>query len=236
MSRSDEFIRLYNIVDEHLRRITGLERERSFAHVVKTAARRDKAVRAHQDLLIGFGELRNAIVHDRHYPHKVIAEPHPDVVEEFARIVRVVTSPPKLVPKFQRPIRCFRPAEPLIEALAYMRDNDYSQIVVEGDQGLNLLTTEAVARWFERKADDDLVSVRETTVGDALQHQPPGSFAIMSRDQTTFDALDLFSQLPAAGRSRLFAIIITHSGKPTETPLGIVTPWDLVGDDSREHW
>lgn len=232
-SRADEFIGLYNTINRHLRRITGLEREKSFATVVRTAAGRDPAVRANQDLLIGFGGLRNAIIHDRHYPSRVIAEPHAEAVEEFARIVNLVTSPPKLLPRFHRSIRCFGPDEPLVEALAYMRDNDYSQIVVDGDQGLDLLTTEGVARWFERQADDDLVSVRDTTVGDALQHQPQGSVTIIGRDRTIFDALDIFSQLPTPGRSRLFAIIITHSGKSTESPLGIITPWDLVAYDQE---
>lgn len=227
-SRADEFLRLYNEVDDYLRRRTGLDSTDGFSFVVKRAAERDSAVRRFRESLIGYGDLRNAIIHNRRYPDEIIAEPHPDAVADLRNIVSMVTSPPKLIPTFSVDLRLFTVDEPLIAALTYMRSQDYSQVVVRNGEELDLLTTEGIARWFERQADEDIISVRETTVGDAVAEQPGGSFRLMSRGASVFDAQDSFSKLPTPNVSRLNAIIITHSGKLAEKPLGIVTPWDLI--------
>ena len=102
---------------------------------------------------------------------------------------------------------------------------------------LDLVTTEGIARWFERQAGEDLISVRETTVGDVLAEQPRGSFLLMARDATVFDAENAFAQLPNRDVSRLYAIIVTQNGKRTEKPLGIVTPWELLDHvDGSLRW
>ncbi len=131
--------------------MTGLDHGDGFTFVVKTAAKVDRAVSRYRETLIGYGELRNAIVHDRKYPEEIIAEPHPDIVDDLRQIVSMVTSPPRLIPTFAVDLRVFTVDEPLISALAYLRSQDYSQVVVHDGDGLDLVTTEGIARWFERQ-------------------------------------------------------------------------------------
>lgn len=50
------------------------------------------------------------------------------------------------------------------------------------------------------------------------------------------DAHEAFASALERQQPRLFAVIITDSGRPTEPPIGIVTPWDLLGDpESKER-
>lgn len=131
-----------------------------------------------------------------------------------------------LLPRFARHLWLFSPDEPLADAISLMREWDFSQVIVQRDGALGLLTNEGIARWFEHHPDE---SPAEVTIGDALAYDAPGSSAIMSGRQTTGDAMGAFSRALLEGRPRLSAIIITASGSPTDSPRGIVTPWDLVG-------
>jgi hypothetical protein len=65
-------------------------------------------------------------------------------------------------------------------------------------------------------------------VGDVLPYEPEGTYAVMARAKTVHDAHDLFASALANKRPSIFAILITQTGKRTETPIGIVTPWDLM--------
>ncbi|CCF84977.1 CBS domain-containing protein [Nitrolancea hollandica] len=228
MSRASEFIRLYNEVDAYLRRRTGADDRRSFSHVVQSAARTDRAVRHVRDLLIDYGQLRNAIIHSDEYPEKIIAEPNEETVQEFSRIAGLVMSPPRLIPAFQRVIRCFSPDDPVVSALAYMRDRGYSQVVIQTDDGLQVLTVEGIARWLGRRVEENGMRVEDETLSEAVACEPPGSFVVMGRDDTIFDAQAAFIEHPAPGRARLAVIIVTSNGNRSETPLGLVTPWDLM--------
>jgi hypothetical protein len=64
-------------------------------------------------------------------------------------------------------------------------------------------------------------------IGDVGAHEPPTSWGFMKPNQTIDEARTAFLDGSAAPSTRLYAILITHAGKPTEAPLGIVTPWDV---------
>jgi hypothetical protein len=49
----------------------------------------------------------------------------------------------------------------------------------------------------------------------------------MKPDQTVDEARAAFLDGSSAPSTRLYAILVTHSAKATEEPLGIVTPWDV---------
>ncbi len=228
MSRASEFIRLYNEVDAYLRRRTGADDRRSFSHVVQSAARTDRAVRHVRDLLIDYGQLRNAIIHSDEYPEKIIAEPNEETVQEFSRIARLVMSPPRLIPEFQRAVRCFTPEDPVISALACMRAHSYSQVVVQAGDGLRVFTVEGIAGWLGQQIEENGMRVEDEPLSEAVACEPPGSFVVMGRDDTIFDAQAAFAEHPAPGWARLAVIIVTSNGNRSGMPLGLVTPWDLM--------
>jgi hypothetical protein len=230
LNRGDEFVNLYNQLDDHLRSLAGLDRMTSFMAVVDTLARSGNGVvRSYKDQLREFGELRNAIVHDKVFPTKIIAEPLPEVLLQLQRAVDDIISPEHLIPRFQRALKLFGANDPLTDAIAYMHDNNFSQVVVfGGSDEFSLLTAEGISRWLGSKVQEDLISVRDARVGDALKFEPEGSLAVMSRSKTVHDAHDLFASALANKKPRIFAIVITQNGKGTETPIGIATPWDLM--------
>ena len=84
-----------------------------------------------------------------------------------------------------------------------------------------------MTRWLSARASEEVLDLREASVKDALAHtEDPENHQFLKRDATVFDALASFDAFEARGK-RLDALLITHSGKPTEALLGIVTVYDV---------
>ncbi len=228
MQRALDFIRLFNDVDDYLRRMVSADREYSFFRVVDHASEVNRAVYAHRDQLKGYARLRNAIVHYRNYPPEVVAEPSEEALLEFARAVEDVKAPSPLLAIASKEVQVFSPTSGLVAALAYMMENDFSQIVVGLDDSLRLLTTEGIARWLERRAEEGVVNVEAAILPDVLEHEKLPNVVFADRTQSVYDGRALFSQGLARARERIFAVIITESGSDSEVPLGVVTPWDMM--------
>lgn len=227
MRRADRFVELYNQLGDYLLRITGEHRYVSYYELISAAARHHTVVRRYAADLRKYGDLRNAIVHDRGYPAQIIAEPSEAALLRFATIVDHIIKPKRLE-AFSRKLRCFSKDEPLVAGLRYMRDHDYSQVVVRDSGAIALLTTEGIARWLEQQTEQDIISIVDARVGDALAHEVADSFIVMSRDEMIDSAHAAFTSAIELGQPRLVAVIVTQNGRRTETPLGIVTPWDLL--------
>lgn len=226
-TRAREFLRLHNDVENYLKKVVRSTINKPFEKLVELASESSTAgaaVREVQSSLIAYGKLRNAIVHGN---DEIVAEPTEETLQRFKQIVARLLSPPRLLPAFRREIRCFSPADPLAEALRHMRENDFSQVVVRADHGLRLLTVEGITGWLEQ-AVDGVISMESATVGEALAREEPGSFLLMHGNKTVYDVRDAFRSALTRNVPRLFAVIVTQNGKPTEEPVGLVTPWDLV--------
>ena len=113
-----------------------------------------------------------------------------------------------------------------------MRDEDFSQIVIEEKGRVSLLTVEGVAKWLEQQADKDVITVAKVKVSDALACDLPDTFVVMGPEDTIYDAQQAFKNSIEKNRPRLFAVIVTENGKRTGKPIGIVTPWDLTPEEA----
>lgn len=229
-NRGDRFLVLYNQLVDYFRARVEADEWVTFSALVKEISIGNSAVRYHKRQLLKYGELRNAIVHSKTYPDVSIADLHDDTLADFERITEAILAPTKLATQFQKNIRVFDGDEPLVDALRYMKANNFSQVVVRADGRLRLLTTEGVTEWLASQADADIISVRDARVGNALAFDTPDRMFLMRGDRTVFDAYAAF--IPTKAQPRLYAIIVTHNGKTHEAPLGLVTPWDVLQEPS----
>jgi hypothetical protein len=112
-----------------------------------------------------------------------------------------------------------------------MKEHDYSQIVIRRTGRLGLVTPEGITHWILREADSvGLLEPAAASVGDVGAHEPKASGRFMKPDQTVDEARAAFLNGSSAPSTRLYAILVTHTAKATEEPLGIVTPWDVFED------
>ncbi len=229
MRNSDRFLEAFNRIEKHLRKCTGSGKGVSFYQLVEKASRSIPAVRTHKDDLKEFADLRNAIVHER-TDSRVIAEPHDWVVESIEKLANLLLKPPKVIPAFGREVLSLSVQEPVASAIEAMYKHDYSQIpIVRESSFVGLLTANTIARWLGARVKDGMFNLnpKEIRIAEVLRYtEDADNCRFISRDTTLFDVLEHFHEYERKGK-RLEALLITHSGKPTESFLGIITIWDL---------
>jgi len=228
MANSDIFLGHFTAIERRLRDLTHLGREKWFSTLVETALEKSAVVRRYRDDLRKFGELRNAIVHERD-GNRVIAEPNDWAVQRIGAIAEQITQPPRVTPHFTGPVATLLDDNPIAEAVTAMHTHAFSQIPVYRDDTFQgLLTTNTVARWLGANVSEDLVSLRETTIRQVLAHtEDPEHVGFVAPDTTLADVMERFLAREALGK-RLEAILITYDGARTAKPIGIIVTYDLA--------
>lgn len=228
MTNADIFLDHFNTIERHLRDITGIGREKSFSVLVNAAQEKNRVVRHYRNDLYKFGDLRNAIVHERD-GNRVIADPNDWAVQRIRAIAEQITQPPLVLPSFAGEVLTLSDTDPIAVAVTAMHAHAYSQLpIYRGNTFQGLLTTNTVARWLGANVDEDLVSLSETTIGQVLAHtEDPSHVAFVSRNTTLVDVLEQFLAYEAHGK-RLEALIITHDGRHDAKPLGMIVTYDLA--------
>ena len=94
-SCATRFINAYNEIDHALRTQYNFKQNISFTDLVRRCASLNAVIKNHEDDLISFARLRNAIVHS--VGEYIVAEPHENVVSAMEKIMRLVTTPPLAV-------------------------------------------------------------------------------------------------------------------------------------------
>ena len=229
LNRAEEFIQLFNRVEEFLSRLVNRAPYTRFERLVELASADNAAVRANASTLAQFAKLRNAIVHGEGYPPHIVAMPSPETLSKFKQVTHDVIEPTPLSPTFKCQVRCFSTDETLPEVLDFMRKKDFFQVVVRGSDGhLHMLTVEGITWWLADHIRENQHPTDAVMLGDVLVLEPPGAFLIMGPEKTIFDAADAFRNSIHQKATRLYAIIITGNGSDQDNPIGFVTPWDLV--------
>jgi predicted transcriptional regulator len=227
VTRADQFLAAFSRIERKLRDFAEADRSASFYALVDRAAQRSRAVKQFSADLKEYADLRNAIVHERGGGHP-IADPREDTVRAIEEIRAVLEDPPILLQVVKVTVETCRIDDPVGRAARQMYDGDFSQLpVYEESAFAALLTAETVARWLAACLEGGIGIVEEAPVRDVLAHtEDPDNHRLVSRDATVFDALQLFDAYSEHGKS-LDAILVTHSGRREEKPLGIVTIYDI---------
>lgn len=216
MLNSDRFLKTFNMIEHHLRKVTKKEKDTTFSTLIDLASRSDAAVRALKEDLKEFAELRNAIVHDvrKWKDGRPIAEPNDWAVAEIERIASLLTDPPKVIPLFQKKVFTLEVNDPIAKAVKSMFDHSFSQIpIYDGQEFMGLLTTNTVVRWLGACVAEDILSLTETSVASVLSYtEDPDNYCFFGRKATLFEALEKFQDYARDGK-KLEAILITESGK-----------------------
>jgi len=228
---SERFIMAYNRIDKQLQKKAGVERYMGFSQLVRRVARNDSMFAQFEDDLLEYAELRNAIVHELVEPEQVIAEPHESVVERIEQIADIVERPPLVIPKFQREVYSVESNDSILDVMALVRRYGYTQFPVYDDgEFVGLLTDRCIARWLTFELEKVMQSVIEDiSVAEVLIYDKSRgeNVCFLPQSATIFDAYREFERRMITDYPRLEAILITATGRPDETLLGIITPWDM---------
>lgn len=223
------FIAAFNEIEGHCRAALGADEYVGFGKLAREYVAARHLPLKHQEALLAFARLRNAISHEPYLNGRPIADPRPDIVEQIEQLRDLYFKPPTALSVLgQREVCSVAPGQPISAALEYVRRFDYSQLpVYDGGSYAGILTTNAIARWLAAQLAATGGLAEAETVGRVLdfaeQHESAWPVA---RSITAADAVHLLSNGGQGGKP-LTALIITHSGRSTEKPLRVVVDDDL---------
>lgn len=220
----ERFLAAFRGIENHLRSEQGVGGDTPFGTLIRRSSNR--AVGRFVEDLLEFAELRNAITHRRN--ESLLANPTEQATGQLEAILRMLTDPPRLDTVVgTRKVDSCQTSSRVRDAASIMRAGDFSQLpVYEERTFVALLTAETLARWLAAELDRLDGILEDVTVEDALGHtEDSDNNAFLARSATVFEALDLFGQFSARGKT-LDAILVTNDGRDT-APLNIVTIYDI---------
>lgn len=227
-SNARRFITCYNMIDNALRSQLNLRGGISYTEGVRRAARTNSIVRKYEDVLIEFGRLRNAIVHNDNDDF-VIAEPHDKVVEEFEKITELICTPPLALNTVANNVMsCIGYDVKLKEVLEYGYKSGYSNIpIFKNGMLIGVANGQKIAdilgKKIYQKIDIDEY-INNTKIEDVVKEfMSDNYYAIANKDVTLDKVLNMFTD-----NRKLLCILITPTGSLLEEPLGIVTTSDIM--------
>jgi len=226
-TNADRFLDAFKAIEDHLRRTVGETERVDFVDLVALAAQDNAAVRDVADRLRRYARLRNAIVHNANDTRRrAIAEPRKDVVEDIEGIRLVVTKPPLLISVLGGEVTVCLSTDPIQRAAQKMTDGDFSQLPVYGDgHVIDLLTSEAIARWMTQQLTAGSPIDGETPVAEVVGSDPGRGYRVVDRTMTVTEALEAFDEALQAGRI-LNALVVIRSPR-SRTVAGIATVADF---------
>jgi len=223
---SRRFLNAFAGIEQALGKIVKVKRHVPFYQLVDMASKADPFVREIGLELKEYGDLRNAIVHER-IGDQPIAEPHPHVVERLEQIRNLLHSPPTVEDAFLGPVVTCSLDDTLSSAIAKMHTNSFSKLpVYNGSQFAGILTAEAVTYWLGEHMGDDL-NLAQVQVEAVLRYLPnPDNYRFVSPSCSLITVLKIFEDFSHRGK-RLHAVLISSNGSESGTLLGIITVFDL---------
>lgn len=221
------FLDAYNAIDKALRIQYNYKTTISFSDLIRHCADLNTVIRSHENDLINFARLRNAIVHSSDN-NKVIAEPHLDVVLLMEKIAKLITTPPLVADIIrQRQVTIIDATRSLYDLIKETGKTGHGMIPAY--IGNKLV---GIVRW--RKLIEDLATIldtndldsfiRKTSIENYLRMYPQtGHFTIVHKNITIEQALTIFNN-----NRKIAAILITDNGTAMELPIGFLTNADII--------
>lgn len=225
---SERFLSAFNNIDYAIKTRYNFNRSMGFSEAVRRAVAYNYIVRKYEDDLVGYGRLRNAIVHGN--DDFVIAEPHIDVVEKIEKIEKLLTTPPRALDAVaRRDVLSVHAHKSMREVICLISSSGYSNIPVFNDDneiigianGQKIIDAMGKFLLSGGKCDSFLDSVKIEDMLSKIENSD--YYAIAKKDVTVEQALSLFHQ-----NSKLLAVLITPNGGSKEKPLGILTGADVL--------
>lgn len=222
------FIDAYNQIDYALRAQHNFKRSMSFSDMIRRAVGENQIVRKYEDILIDYGRLRNAIIHNGNDEY-IIAEPHDDVVKNITKIAKLISTPPKALDTVcTKDVLSVNFDVSIKKVIELITDSRYSNLpvykngrligVANGQKILDALGNILL----ENKSVDEFIE--KTSIESIMPEQANSMFyEIASATSTIEEILDMFQN-----NRKLLVVIITKTGTLNEAPLGIITATDVM--------
>ena len=214
------FLNAYASIEHSLNTMLHKTDYMPFKKLVHLAAKNNRVVAKHEEILIEYADLRNAIVHQRSREEEIIAEPIDSVTENIERIADLLNQNENVFAYATVPVTTADETTTVKEAYEMLHEVDADKLPIycQGEF-LGLVTMDQIAGWvINGNSVDDLVRKLISKDGPTT--------VFMARSQSIMEAVLFFDQSETE-RSSAPVILVTENGNMQEEPIGILSTHDL---------
>lgn len=229
-TKSERFEIAFNQIHLRLQRIDQ-SGENRFIALLHTGRERHKVIEKYFNELKQYAKLRNSLVHYKTELGTYIAEPHEEVVERIEDIASIFNKPNYALSIATQPVISFDVNESISQVIAVYTTHRYSQYPVYAEgKCIGLIKMGDVLCWLMDHFDQNERYLREITIASLLTKVKMDELLFVNKSIDVFTIEDLFSERHRKGEE-LEVVLITENGKKDETPLGIISSWNLIEID-----
>jgi predicted transcriptional regulator len=224
---SERFEVAFNLVHDALRDIVQIKDDR-FVVLVKVGAKKYQMIDTYKKDLEQYARLRNAIVHEKMEIGFYIAEPNAKVVSHIEKIANVFSRPNYALSIATKNVVFFDYQDSILKVTTAIKEHGYSKFpIYKNKTCIGLLTAGSIVKWMAQNMENSMVNLSDIHVSDIMMYEKEHPIEIVPKDINIFEVENIFEKAHKKKR-KLEGVIITENGKADETPLGIITAWDLI--------
>lgn len=235
-TQSDKFLQIYNELDSFMRRELKLGDEADHAFMISEMARQGHRVfETFLFELRAFARLRNAIVHNPYQKiASPIAEPHPDIVKKYEKIVRLLVHQPKALSMAIPAHKIYTATldTPVQEVMGIMLSRSYTHVPIIQDGKVVGVFSENTLFCYLASHKDALImnDIKMQDFADFISFESHKNeyYEFINRETNIFEVEEIFAQ-GLKKLKRIAVVYVTENGNPSERLLGMITVWDLAG-------
>lgn len=227
-ANSERFLIAFSAIEGEMNRRVKSDRYVSYSELVRRMSVLDRNYRRFQRNLEEFGDLRNAIVHER-IDGEVIAEPHLKIVESIEHIAQLLTEPERVSENYLSNVDYCLDTDTLSNTIQKLISKHYSKLPVY-DQNMRfngLITTDLIYEYLVTNISKIKGEIPEITINEMLVQDEKKRVVEFIPTLTSLLSVVIHFEQSLASGNRLNALIITQDGASNQKPLGIISVSDL---------
>lgn len=227
------FLEKFKLLEARLRKIAHSTDKDNFYTILSKVEKINYLVKKKRDILLDLNALRNVLAHsDR---EKYIAEIKKEAYLEIDNIVNLLDNPPSIGIFFNKRVYSVDTDEILEIVIKNMQKNIYTHVPVYKDNKFyGVFSETSIFSWLVdciQSGRADFYKPQMKSVKREYLFCETNKIEFVAENTSIFTIPERFNNA-ITKKTRLGALIITKTGDKDESPIGIITAWDLPLIDS----
>lgn len=184
-----------------------------------------------EDSFIGFcRRLRNLDFHNKNDNYYLITD---DTIKKLKDIVEEVKHPFEVYRKATINVYTKTLNDKVLPTMKEMNEKSFTHIPIYDNEKNNLVGLFSENSLFQYVMEDNIIVVDENTTFSDIRkcidlNLSKEIVKFVPKDRLYDDVVNDFIR-EFKNNNKLSCVLVTHSGKPTEKVMGIITAWDVIG-------
>lgn len=233
------FLAIYNQLDEFMHRYIHHfeDTDRFYKHkeLIFKLAHYDRLFAIYKEDLLSFADLRNLLEHNPYIKQAdPFATPHAYILKRYEEVKTKLLQRPQArdVAVTAEKIYTTNLEAPIFEVLRVMTKHNFSHVpVMDKAKFIGVFSENIVVYYLSSHQEiNALTKVSDLSEYLSFDNHPGEYFAFVAGNAPIDQIQDLFIQ-DYKNHKRLAVVYVTESGKSSEPLKGLITAWDLAGED-----